>query len=123
MSLPLTGNAFRRPSLSRRLSMRPSPRATRILLLLSLVVLANFVDLLLTLDQRSSEMFLEVNPFASNILHSPGMLIGYKLLLVGAACAILLRYRHTFVAEAGCWCACAAHALLLGRWYVYFQIV
>lgn len=103
--------------------LRPASRNRRVSWLLALVLLANFIDLFFTLSQRSNELFYEVNPFAHTLLDSVLLLVGFKLLLVVPACAVLLYFRRTTAAEIGCWCACAAYTVLLGHWYAYFQIV
>jgi len=104
------------------LSWRPANRTSRILLLLVLIWIVGLADLGLTLlaPQNPDTEFVEGNPIAAAMLHSPDKLIVFKIIALTLASAIFIVLRRHRLTEIACWAMCIVHFALALLWRVYF---
>lgn len=108
---------------ARVLSARRDPharRARRVTLLIAMLAIVNVFDLLFTLIAARATQFVELNPIAARLVNSSGALMGFKLVMMGIALGIFLRFRRHPLTELACWGLCVIYAVLAGRWWVYY---
>ena len=111
------------PLLSRLRSLLTTPgRSRRIAFMLSVVWLVSVVDLALTKAALATGHFVEANPLAAMFTSHHLLLTGYKITLVVASSAVLLRLRHHRLSEAGCLVAMGAHGGLMVAWFIYARL-
>ena len=97
-------------------------RSRRIVLLLALLWMCSSFDLLFTLMAQQLGNFQELNPVANAMLHSPPVLIAFKLALLFIGSFILFRFRRHWFAEVACWGVCAVYSALSFIWLDYYMI-
>jgi len=95
-------------------------RAVRVVLLVLCLVVLNLFDLVFTLIACRIVPFQEENPIARQVIHSPELLIAYKLTLLTGAGAIFIACRRHWLAEVGCWLLCGVYGTLAVIWSCYY---
>ncbi len=98
-------------------------RSRRVIRMLLVLWLLNSIDLGLTLHAVELGGFEELNPFAAGLLHSPPMLIVFKLSLVTLATVIFAFTRTRLMTEVACWGLCGLYAGLSILWAGYYSQV
>jgi hypothetical protein len=83
------------------------------------LVVLNMFDLACTLLAVRTGGLLELNPIAEELTRSPILLVIFKLTLLGAVAAVLLRFWHYRMAQLVSWWASALYAVLAIRWATY----
>ncbi len=97
-------------------------RGSRVVLLMVVICLLNYVDLGLTLIEARNHLFIELNPLASRLIqHPPPVLIAYKVVLVLVGGAILIALRNHRITEWACWLLFSAYGFVALRWAVYYS--
>ncbi len=117
---PTAGLAAPSPS---GLARRVPSRSTRVTAMVAVILALSLVDLLLTLTYVLHIGLIEDNPVARGVMQTggPGLLIFWKLLSVGFAGGVLLRFRTRGTAEAAAaLCACVM-VWLTARWVGYID--
>ncbi|MBI5863944.1 MAG: hypothetical protein HZB38_05460 [Planctomycetes bacterium] len=98
-------------------------RQNRVLYVLAVTWVLNFLDLGYTITEANARLFREMNPLAAQMMDSPVTLIIFKGSLVWIGSWVLLRYRHRRIAEMACWLILAAYAYVNVRWQQYYDDV
>jgi hypothetical protein len=117
-----------RPSARRRVTewlrarraSRPARRVRRVVLLLAMLWIVSGFDVAFTLLGATIGRFVELNPIAAPLLDSPGLLIAFKVFMVGFASAVILTFRRRLITEIACWLTAAAYTILAGVWWAYY---
>jgi hypothetical protein len=93
--------------------------------LLCLVVIVSLADLALTLIFLRSIGMSEGNPIARWVMgaNCPWVLVLFKIVLVGFACTVLWRTRHSRAAKLGAGVGCLVMLWLCLRWVGYTEQV
>ena len=91
-------------------------RPRRVVALLILLWVLNLFDLAYTIQAHQTGHFHELNPIARDLLDSPWVLAGFKLLAVLLGSLILLHLRRHRLAELAAWFLCLAYVALVLRW-------
>lgn len=95
-------------------------RPRRVLLLLAAIWILNAFDLAYTMGEAGRSGFVELNPLAAPLLHSPHLLIAYKCSLVLLGSILLLATAWHSATEWACWFLLATYAYVGLRWTIYF---
>jgi hypothetical protein len=85
----------------------------------AVLVVLNVFDLACTLLAVRTGGLLELNPIAEELTRSPILLVIFKLTVLGAVAAVLLRFWHYRLAQLVSWWASALYAVLAIRWATY----
>ena len=101
----------------------PRFRGVRVATLLGLLWLLNMIDLLLTLRAMRAGGFFEANPLARLMIHDPGSLVLFKIVLVTIGTTTLYLSRHRREAELASVAASAVYLALMGMWGVYYYLL
>ena len=108
------------PAPASRFSWLVRPR--RILLALAAVWTISTFDLGFTLLESSRGHFVEMNPFAAELLSGPTyVIVLYKAALLVTGSTILLVLRRHRAAELACWFLLASYVGLGLRWATYYR--
>jgi hypothetical protein len=101
----------------------PQARAQRVWLLVAGTFLFCLGDLYMTLVYALNIGLIEMNPVARSIMqyHPISVVIGWKILTMLFFSAIMLRARHTRVAELAAWGCFGVMTALCFHWYSYSQ--
>lgn len=95
------------------------------MLLLIALTLLNLGDLHMTLQFLRGVGMSEGNPVARWIVSHDALggalVVAYKVLLIGGASVIFYRFRHSRVAELGCWACVALLVWLTLQWSDYSE--
>lgn len=96
-------------------------RTRRTVELLAIIWLLAMADLFFTIWAHIFTPFVELNPFASGLLHHNQLstLIAAKVALTGVGTAIFWRLRKHGRAEIGLWLVAFAYVALAFRWSDY----
>lgn len=96
-------------------------RSSRVIILVSVVVLLSVADLYMTMMHLSTIGMLEGNPLARWIMRNldPSALVLWKAVTLLIASAILIKIRHTPHGEVAAWVCAAILVWLMFRWYGY----
>jgi len=95
-------------------------RSRRVVLALAFIWLVGLIDLHLTLLAVRIGHFQEVNPVARALIHSPPLVVAYKLVLLMVCTGLMFRFRRRLLTEVGCWLLAGAHAVLAFLWHAYY---
>jgi hypothetical protein len=95
-------------------------RPRRTLTLILVVWVLNLFDLAFTISAYTIGNFDELNPIAAHFVHDPVLLTLYKVALVALASVILIRYRHHWFCELGCWTAGGMYLAINLLWLQYY---
>ncbi len=105
--------------------MRDDRQATRVGILLLMVIILNAVDLAYTLYAHNMHLLTEVNPLANSFLRlnfTQG-LVCYKLVMVLSGCMMLWKLRASRWAGVGCWLLVLVYTGLAVLWCVWMNDV
>ena len=96
-------------------------RTRRTVELLAVIWLLAMADLFFTIWAQLFTPFMELNPFASRLLHHNQLpaLIASKVALTGIGTAIFWRLRKHRRAEIGLWLVAIVYVALTFRWSAY----
>ncbi len=98
------------------------PRTRRIILLLLFIWMVNLFDLALTLVASQSGEFVEMNPLADMLLHSPAALSAFKLSALVLSTVVFMVFRRHWLSEAGCWILWCVYTGVALVWAEYSRI-
>ncbi|HZW11034.1 MAG TPA: DUF5658 family protein [Phycisphaerales bacterium] len=98
-------------------------RSVRVVGLVGIILALSLMDLMLTLTYVMEIGLIEDNPLARRVMQAggPGLLIAWKLLSVGFAGWVLLRYRSRGVAELAAVFSAGVMVWLTARWVGYIE--
>ncbi|MBK7403295.1 MAG: hypothetical protein IPJ41_01345 [Phycisphaerales bacterium] len=98
-------------------------RSLRVAGLVGIVLVLSLVDLLLTLIYATQIGLIEDNPLARAIMHlgGPWLVIAWKVLTVGFAAGVLIRFRRRGVAEIAAVVCAAVMTWLTVHWFAYID--
>lgn len=104
-------------------ALTPQARAQRVWLLVAGTCLFCLGDLYMTLIYALNIGLIEMNPIARSIMqdHPVSVVIGWKILTMLFFSGIMLRARHTRVAELAAWGCFGVMTALCFHWYTYSQ--
>lgn len=91
-------------------------RPRRVIGLLIILWVLNIFDLAYTIPAHRTGHLHELNPIARDLLDSPWVLAGFKLLAVSASTVILVYLRRLRLAELAAWFLCLVYVALAIRW-------
>ena len=80
----------------------------------------NLFDLIFTLLAVRLGSFVELNPLARNLLHTPIGLSAFKLAMLTFTSFIFLVYRRRALTEASCWLLSVVYTYLGVLWLNYY---
>jgi hypothetical protein len=86
------------------------------------LVVLNIFDLTCTLLAVRTGGLLELNPMAEELTHHPFWLVVFKLTVLGAVAAVLLRFWQYRLAQLASWWGSALYAVLAIRWATYSSL-
>jgi len=109
----------------RTLTSTPSFRSFRVIWLTLVIIALSIADLYVTLLYLHSGGMGEGNPVARWLIawDMPALLVMWKMLTVGLACGILLKYRRERLVELGAIACCLILVWLTIRWEKYHREV
>jgi hypothetical protein len=84
-----------------------------------LLSLLGCFDLLLTLTAQQTGGLMELNPLGSQLISSPLLLTGFKLISLLLVCLILFRLRAYRGAQLASWWMCLVCTILMYRWVTF----
>lgn len=91
-------------------------RSRVVLILVSMLVLLNGLDLAFTIIAQQTGQFAELSPIGDRLITKPMLLGLYKVSAVGLGVGLLFYLRQRRVAEIAAWWMCALYVLVLVRW-------
>lgn len=95
-------------------------RARRVVLLVILLWMLNLFDLIFTLLAVRLGSFVELNPLARPLLHTPLGLSAFKLAMLTFTSFIFLVCRRRVLTEVGCWVLSVVYTCLGVFWLRYY---
>ena len=106
-----------RPPTSKSLPVDASPETMRVVSWsLGLVLVLSVLDLAWTVLASQAGQMRELNPFGSNFINDPNMLVIFKMGIIALAVGLLFALRQYRHAQVGAWWACLICTLLTARW-------
>lgn len=98
-------------------------RSLRVAALVGIILVLSLTDLLLTLTYVTEVGLIEDNPVARGVMRTggAGLLVFWKLLSVGFAAGVLLRFRKRGVAELAAVFSAGVMVWLTARWVDYIE--